>query len=138
MEACLRMVKVSFMRKLLGQKNSTHIRFDNSNSSDEEEVLENVDDDKTRSNRQEGFYVDDTTSTEEDGLDEDDGKIQEDMSDLLTKIPTLNATQESAAKRFLDSPNESLVLVQGVSDCIISVCNLNMIDEHQYLTCDLV
>ena len=118
MEACLRMVKVSFMRKLLGQKNATHIRFENSNSSDEEEVLENVDDDKTRSNRQEGFYVNETTSTEEDGLDEDDGKIQEDMSDLLTKIPTLNATQERAAKRFLDSPNESLVLVQGVSDCI--------------------
>jgi hypothetical protein len=123
MEACLRMVKVSFMRKLLGQKNSTHIRFNNSSDDDEEEELVVCDDeDNTGGNAlQEGVYLENgdtitTTTTISSGKEEYDVDTKDsnvDLSGLLAKIPKLNETQERAAKIFLDSPKESLVLVQG-------------------------
>jgi hypothetical protein len=122
MEACLRMVKVSFMQKLLGQKNSTHIRFNNSSDDDEEEGLVIVDgDDSTGGNAlQEGVYLENddtittTTTTTITSEEEDDvgAECNVGLSGLLAKIPS-NETQERAAKIFLDSPKESLVLVQG-------------------------
>jgi len=117
-EACLRMVKVSFMHKLLGQKSSTHIRFDNSSSSSEDEEEEVVGElsDNREDTIQEGYYVkedgDEYTSDEDREEDVEDNS-RNNMSSLLTRIPTLNQTQERAAKRFLDSPKESLILVQG-------------------------
>ncbi len=121
MEACLRMVKVSFMRKLLGQKKSTHIRFNNSSDDDEEEEFVVVDgEDSSGGNAlQEGVYLENddtiTTTTTITSEEEDDGcaECNVGLSGLLAKIPTLNETQERAAKIFLDSPKESLVLVQG-------------------------
>jgi len=114
-EACLRMVKVSFMHKLLGQKSSTHIRFDN--SSEEEEVVGEISD-TGEDIIQEGYYVkedgEEYTSDDDEGEEEDtDHNTRNNLSSLLKRIPTLNQTQERAAKRFLDSPNESLILVQG-------------------------
>ena len=119
MEACLRMVKVSFLQKLLGQKSATHIRFDNSSDDEDEDSAEivvcDVENDGGRV-FQEGCYVenDDVGSSVEDD-DNDDGSYDCDTSltGLLTKIPTLNNTQERAAELFLRSPPESLVLVQG-------------------------
>lgn len=116
MEACLRMVKVSFLGKLLGQKNATHIRFDNSDDDEEEEVVCGVDvDDDAGGVLQEGYYVDNDDSgcslEEDDGDDSNDCKTN--LSGLLDNIPTLNNTQEKAAKLFLHSPPESLILVQG-------------------------
>jgi hypothetical protein len=122
MEACLRMVKVSFMRKLLGQKNSTHIRFNNSSDDDEEEGLVVVDGEGSTGGNvlQEGVYLENddtittTTTTTITSEEEDDvgAECNVGLSGLLAKIP-LNETQERAAKIFLDSPKESLVLVQG-------------------------
>ena len=119
MEACLRMVKVSFMRKLLGQKSSTHIRFGSSDEDEEdedEEVVGEVGDETNVSLKvQEGFYVDASGNSSDDGDEEggEDGSCDDTLAGLLVKIPALNQTQERAAKRFLDSPKESLILVQG-------------------------
>ncbi|KAL7537872.1 hypothetical protein ACHAXR_008767 [Thalassiosira sp. AJA248-18] len=119
MEACLRMVKVSFMRKLLGQKNATHIRFGNSSSEEEEEeeeeeevVGEVLNDDIGGTKLQRGYYVDEeengsSSSAEEE--EEDDNNL----AGLLAKLSKLNLTQDRAAKKFLESPKESLILVQG-------------------------
>lgn len=113
MEACLRMVKVSFMNKLLGHKGATHIRFgDSSDEEEEEEVVGEV------SGLQEGFYVEEegVDSLLEEGEEEEDGRGSGSggsLVGLLAKIPTLNQTQERAARSFLGSPKESLILVQG-------------------------
>ena len=107
MEACLRQAKVPFMPKLLGQKNATHIRFNDSSDDDdyeEEEIICDVDEELQV---QEGFYVNDDGS---DGDDEMEGTNE--LSALLNNLPTLNPTQERAAKNFLTSHN-SLHLVQG-------------------------
>jgi hypothetical protein len=121
MEACLRMVKVSFLQKLLGQKSATHIRFDNSSDDEDEDSAEivvcDVDNDGDDGGVfQEGYYVenDDVESSVEDD-DNDNGSYDCDtnLAGLLTKIPILNKTQERAAELFLRSPPESLILVQG-------------------------
>ena len=123
-EACLRMVKVSFLRRLLGQKNATHIRFDNCSDEEEgaEEVVCDVDDDDDDEGfvrvLQEGYYVgrdEAGSSGGEDGDDDNDGSDNcgSNLTGLLKRIPTLNKTQERAATLFLHSPPESLVLVQG-------------------------
>lgn len=107
-EACLRMVKVPFLQKLLGVKGSTHIRFDNSEDSDQDGVV----DDFHEQHRpiQEGYYI------EEESIEEDkdvDDEADDMLAGLLSKLSNLNATQELAARKFLDSPKESLHLVQG-------------------------
>jgi hypothetical protein len=116
MEACLRMVKVSFIRKVLGQKDAIHTRFDatsddDDDQEDDEEVLVEYDDD-----RDNFLPLDDedctTTTTSIDGVTANND-WNEDMSHLLTKIPTLNETQERAATMFLNSPKESIILIQG-------------------------
>ncbi|KAL7546436.1 hypothetical protein ACHAWF_009776, partial [Thalassiosira exigua] len=118
MEACLRMVKVAFMRKLLGQKSATHIRFGDSSDEEEEdeEVVGYVDDCVHGGNAgsQEGYYLDEEGGYSSSEEDEDNG-VRSDgcLACLLENIPTLNPTQEHAAKSFLDSPKESLILVQG-------------------------
>jgi hypothetical protein len=53
-----------------------------------------------------------STTTSIDGVTANND-WNEDMFHLLTKIPTLNETQERAATMFLNSPKESIVLVQG-------------------------
>ena len=67
---------------------------------------------------QEGYYVkeddDEYASDDEEGEENVEDNSRNNLSSLLlTRIPTLNQTQERAAKRFLDSPKESLILVQG-------------------------
>jgi hypothetical protein len=114
MEACLRQAKVPFMPKLLGQKNATHIRFNDSSDDDEEEIVCDIDEEHQI---QEGFYIDDGEDGTTDNTTEDDGDIDEvesrnSLTALLDKLPKLNPTQERAAKSFLDS-RESLQLVQG-------------------------
>lgn len=114
MESCLRMVKVSFMRKLLGQKDASHTRFDNSSDDEEEEEEVLVECDEVN----DFIPLDDADfTTTSSSVDDDDGVTtnnwNEDLSRLLTKIPTLNGTQECAANKFLNSPKESIVLVQG-------------------------
>jgi hypothetical protein len=121
MEACLRMVKVSFIRKVLGQKDAIHTRFDSTSDDDDdyddddqedEELLVKYDD------RDDFLPLDDedctttTTTTSIDGVTANND-WNEDMSHLLTQIPTLNETQERAATMFLNSPKESIILVQG-------------------------
>jgi hypothetical protein len=124
MEACLRMSNVSFMRKLLGQKNSTHIRFDNSLDEEEEEelVVCDIEDDAGGNALKQGVYLEGedtiTASSSSSSISEADKDVgakdcNESLSGLLANIPTLNETQERAAKTFLDSPTGSLVLVQG-------------------------
>ncbi|KAL3806937.1 hypothetical protein ACHAXA_003936 [Cyclostephanos tholiformis] len=109
MEACLRMYKVSFMRKLLGQKKSTHIRFNSSDDDDVDELVFDGDDDVGGDALQEALHIEneDTISSEEVDV------AGADFCALLTKIPKLNETQEIAARMFLNSPKESLILVQG-------------------------
>lgn len=116
MDACLRQAKVPFMPKLLGQKNATHIRF-NDSSDDDEEDEEIVFDINEEHQIQEGFYVDDgeddgTTDNTADVEDDDVESKNNSLAGLLDKLPKLNPTQERAAKSFLDSRN-SLQLVQG-------------------------
>jgi hypothetical protein len=118
MEACLRMYKVSFMRKLLGQKKSTHIRFNSSDEDDEDEVvLCDGEDDVGGKVLQEGIYIENddtiTTSSSEEADDAGAKDCNEDFCALLTQIPKLNETQAIAARMFLNSPKESLILVQG-------------------------
>eukprot|EP00985_Skeletonema_marinoi_P000799 scaffold301_cov134-Skeletonema_marinoi.AAC.3 len=113
MDACLRQSKVPFMPKLLGQKNATHIRFnDSSDDEEDEEIVCDIDEEHQI---QEGFYVDEgeegaTDNTAED--DDDEVESRNVLAALLDKLPKLNHTQERAAKSFLDSRN-SLQLVQG-------------------------
>ena len=112
-EACLRMVKVPFMEKLLGQKGSTHIRFDNSEDSDEGEVVGDVH--EQHRPIQEGYYVEEESVEEEcisldDEADDEGGNL---LAGLSAKLSNLNSTQELAARSFLDSPKESLHIVQG-------------------------
>ncbi len=113
MDACLRQAKVPFMPKLLGQKNATHIRFDNSDDEEDEEIVCNVDEEHQI---QEGFYVDDGEDGTTDNTTTEDEDDEEESSNclvaLLDKLPELNHTQERAAKSFLESRN-SLQLVQG-------------------------
>lgn len=114
MDACLRQAKVSFMPKLLGQKNATHIRFnDSSDDEEDEEIVGDVDEEHQI---QEGFYVDDgedgTTDNTTDVDEEEEEESKNILAGLLDKLPKLNPTQERAAKSFLDSRN-SLQLVQG-------------------------
>ena len=115
MDACLRQAKVPFMPKLLGQKNATHIRFnDSSDDEDDEEIVCDIDEEHQI---QEGFYVDDgedgTTDNTTDVDDDDDvASKNNSLAGLLDKLPKLNPTQERAAKSFLESRN-SLQLVQG-------------------------
>lgn len=110
MDACLRMTKVSFMPKLLGQKNSTHIRFDNSDDDDEEDTSGGG------AARVVGYVVDENGDKESSEEESDDcGMAGRDTSlgGLLDKLPKLNTTQERAASYFLNSMDASLVLVQG-------------------------
>ena len=113
MEACLRMVKVSFMRKLLGQRDAIHTRFDDTSDEEEEEEEVLVDCDEG----DDFIPLDDADFTTTSSVDVDDvvttNECSEDLYRLLTKIPTLNGTQERAATLFLNSPKESIVLVQG-------------------------
>ncbi len=121
MEACLRMVKVSFLRKLLGQKTATHTRFGNSSDEDQDEdeiVMDKMDDNGADAGCvfQEGYYVendDAERSVDNDNDDERSTVCDMSLSGILGSIPTLNNTQERAAKLFLQSPPESLILVQG-------------------------
>ncbi|KAL9190940.1 hypothetical protein ACHAXT_000646 [Thalassiosira profunda] len=113
MEACLRMVKVSFMSKLLGQKRATHIRFGDSSDEESEDEEKGGNIGGTNNLLQEGFYVDDGSGAAEDDEDEDENNRDWSLAGLLTKIPQLNQTQERAATSFLESPKESLILVQG-------------------------
>ena len=113
MDACLRQAKVPFMPKLLGQKNATHIRFnDSSDDEEDEKIVCDVDEEHQI---QEGFYVDDVEDGTTDNTTEDEEEEEESRDGLvalLDKLPELNPTQERAAKSFLDSRN-SLTLVQG-------------------------
>jgi len=110
-EACLRMVKVPFMQKLLGQKGSTHIRFDNSEDSDEDEVVGDVHEEHRPI--QEGYYVEEGDIRLDDEVDGADEGGENMLAGLLDKLSALNATQELAARAFIDSPKETLHLVQG-------------------------
>eukprot|EP00986_Skeletonema_menzelii_P018358 scaffold26630_cov145-Skeletonema_menzelii.AAC.7 len=111
MDACLRQAKVPFMPKLLGQKNATHIRFnDSSDDEEDEEIVCDIDEEHQL---QEGFYVDDIEDGTTDNTTEDeDDESRNCLVALLDRLPELNPTQERAAKSFLDSRN-SLQLVQG-------------------------
>mmetsp|Transcript_33667 Transcript_33667/g.50511 ORF Transcript_33667/g.50511 Transcript_33667/m.50511 type:complete len:952 (-) Transcript_33667:47-2902(-) len=112
MDASLRMAKVPFMPKLLGQKNATHIRFnDSSDDEEDEEIVCDIDEEHQI---QEGFYVDEGEEGTTDNTEDDDDEVESrnSLAALLDKLPKLNPTQERAAKSFLDSRN-SLQLVQG-------------------------
>ena len=117
-EACLRMVKVSFLRKLLGQKNATHIRFDNSSDEDEDKediVIDNMDNNCADAGGvfQEGYYVENDDAERSNDNDECSTVCDMNLSGILESIPALNNAQERAAKLFLHSPPESLILFQG-------------------------
>jgi hypothetical protein len=121
MEACLRMVKVSFIRKVLGQKDAIHTRFDSTSDDDDDDYDDDDQEDEELlvkyDDRDDFLPLDDedcttTTTTSIDGVTANND-WNEDMSHLLTQIPTLNETQERAATMFLNSPKESIILVQG-------------------------
>jgi len=85
--------RVSFMHNLLGWKDSSHIRFgDSDSSSDEDEGEQKESDDKETSSRSLVLSP----------------KI---ASGLL--LPSLNATQERAATEYLSAHSGSVSLVQG-------------------------
>jgi len=114
MEACLRQAKVPFMQKLLGQKDATHIRFNDSSEDEEVEITNDTDNDELH--KQEGYYVDDDGTTD-NTIEDDDEEYDVDERNsslvaLIDKLPKLNPTQERAAKNFLES-KDSLHLVQG-------------------------
>ena len=119
MEACLRLIKVPFMPKLLGRKDATHIRFDDSSSDEEEIIVDDMDPDVGDDGPNgEGLSEDEEGSTsiateigDDDDGDYDGGNAS--ISRLLSSLPTLNKTQERAAQKFLNSPPSSLILVQG-------------------------
>ena len=93
---CLR-PKVSFMHKLLGWKDSSHIRFgdsDSDGSSDEDKI-------KGEEKKCDG----------EEPLSHLHGLSPKIASGLL--LPPLNPTQERAALEHLSSPSGSVTLVQG-------------------------
>jgi hypothetical protein len=127
MEACLIVVKVSFKQKLLGQKNSTHIQFNNSSDNDKEEELVVCDnEDNTEGNAlQEGVYLEnvDTTafttttasSKEEYAVDTKDSNG--DLSGILAKILKLNETQERAKGIFSSYSRVSSMISIGYFCC---------------------
>lgn len=105
-EACTCNKNVAFMPKLLAWKDSTHIRFNDSDDDSEEE-------EQTEDGGEEEEGV---------GHSNDDGEEQG-ADNMCTEsphhprspfhLPSLNRTQERAANAFLESQPSTLTLVQG-------------------------
>ena len=90
MEACLRMSNVPFMSKLLGQKGSTHIRFDDS---DEEE--EEVEEEKKEEEVEEEKKEEEEEEVEENNSDMEIGSSDEEEEEIiLMKEPATNSFSE--------------------------------------------
>jgi hypothetical protein len=97
-EACTRASQVAFLPTLLAWKESTHTRFDNGSD-----------------------YEDDDDCQEEEKKDDKEVEVEESVCENISatpmhvpfRLPALNATQERAAKTFLESPPSTLSLVQG-------------------------
>lgn len=90
-EACTQKPNVAFLPKLLGWKDASHIRFDDSDDDD------NDDGDKEE---------------EKNPIEQDDKHSTRHVASRLI-LPRLNPTQERAAAAYLASPPSTLMLVQG-------------------------
>jgi hypothetical protein len=121
-EACTRETKVPFLSKLFGWKDATHIRFDDTDESDNTE-----DGDDNSDGNGDACVVDDSyDETDLFPLNEQNldsyCPIEEIFSTLepnlplpleMFNLPKMNATQERAAAEFLAAPPSSLTLVVG-------------------------
>mmetsp|Transcript_26326 Transcript_26326/g.58503 ORF Transcript_26326/g.58503 Transcript_26326/m.58503 type:complete len:922 (+) Transcript_26326:139-2904(+) len=91
-EACTQKPNVAFLPKLLGWKDASHIRFDDSDDDDSDD----------------GDNEEEKNPNEE----KDDKQSTRHVASRLI-LPRLNPTQERAAAAYLASPLSTLMLVQG-------------------------
>jgi hypothetical protein len=131
-EACTRATKVAFLPSILSHKQSTHIRFDDSDDSDDgdepEEPKEGKEpeNDISTSTNNTPISVSPSataTATASPTTSTTPGETQTPKESCETQAPRvitptstlskLNATQQKAAKRFLESAESTLTLVQG-------------------------
>ncbi len=133
-EACMKKPNVSFMYQLLGMKSSTHIRFEDSDSSSgdldsdsEENIKKNCFDknnevseslaSNTNGEEEIDSAVSFNTSLDYEINDTERVTLTNNSSLLLDSekticIPTLNDTQEKAAQSFMNSSSSTITLVQ--------------------------
>jgi len=105
-EACTRAPKVAFLSKLLGLKDSTHIRFSDSDSSE----TDGSDTDRKDFNDME------KGNGNTEGCENYKSEVEKvgiSLSKTHLRFHNLNPTQECAAVEFLSSPSSTLTLVQG-------------------------
>ncbi len=134
-EACMKAPNICFMRKLLGVKTSTHIRFDSSD--DKSSSSSSLDEDFAEEKKEHNPFMQSRPSDieQENPLDllfvldrngaKEDECFEEDqpMAIYCNKnvyichhpilIPKLNKSQMKAAKNFLNSSSSTITLVQG-------------------------
>jgi primosomal protein N' len=123
-EACTRATKVAFLPSILCPKQSTHVRFHDSDDDDDD------DDDEDKPEEPENdFSANNPNNTPISGspsasptttlttLDQTPNEPCEKTPRVVvtptTLFSKLNATQQKAAKRFLESDESTLTLVQG-------------------------
>lgn len=123
-EACTRATKVAFLPSILSHKQSTHIRFDDSDDSDSgDEAEEPKEDDKVsiNTNNTPLSLSPSATASASPTASIASGQSQTPKDPCESQTPRvithalskLNATQQKAAKRFLESAESTLTLVQG-------------------------
>lgn len=99
----------SFLTKLMGMKGATHVRFDDSDDSDDEKDMEEKNDNDIEENLSEEEKKDDYEEEDVENFGQD-----EDIMPLCSiSIPSLNISQEKAATSFINGPANNLSLVQG-------------------------
>jgi hypothetical protein len=119
-EACTRATKVDFLPSILSHKQSTHVRFDDSDDDDEDKPKE---DDEPENDFSASPNAPPSLATSSTSSSNNQNQITPDQSSDETcqtssrvNTPTLsklNVTQKKAAKRFLESAESTLTLVQG-------------------------
>ena len=111
---CFEKPLVPFLSKLMGMKQSTHTRFDNDDSSEDNTNFTALSDDS----KQEEDEIRDADTTCHNDCDFDydpkpDARSHIDLSLSSIRCPKLNASQEIAARSFLNGPEHNLSLIQG-------------------------
>jgi hypothetical protein len=102
-EACTRATKVAFLPSILSHKQSTHVRFDDSDNDDDDESENDV-----SASAYNSFFS--TLNLDQPPKEPCETTTRRVMTPAFSK---LNATQQKAAKRFLESAESTLTLVQG-------------------------
>jgi hypothetical protein len=109
-EACTRATNVAFLPTILSHKQSTHVRFDDSDDDDIDESENILPSSSASANH--NTPISGASSPDQTPKEPCD-KAHQPQVMIPSPLSKLNGTQQKAAKRFLESTESTLTLVQG-------------------------